>query len=80
MPDQRKSKLSKGSRQDIEWWDRYMRQLNSVELLYPTDPLSLTIDQLLDTSAFVNCGDAHPKVGGAYFGRKYWSRSFTASL
>ena len=45
-------------------------------MLYPTDPLQLSLNQLLDTSALVNCGDAQPHGGGAYFGDQYWSRRF----
>ena len=74
--DLKKSKLTQGCRQDIRWWGRYLRQFNGIEMLYPTDPLSLTLNQLLDTDAFVNCGDAEPKGGGAYYGSEYWSRTF----
>ena len=49
-------------------------------MLYPTDPLDLSLDQLLDTTALVNCGDAEPAGGGAYFGTEYWSREFPAWL
>ena len=48
-------KLSPGCRQDILWWDRYLRRFNGAKLLYPTDPLDLSLDQLLDTGALVNC-------------------------
>ena len=71
LPDQRRCKLSEGCRQDISWWNRYLRQFNGIEMLYPTDPLDLSLDQLLDTAALVNCGDAHPYGGGAYFGAEY---------
>lgn len=76
LPDQKKLKLSQGCKQDIEWWNRYLRRFNGIELLYPTDPLGLSLNQILDTSALVNCGDAQPKGGGAYFGTEYWSRRF----
>ena len=76
LPDNKKAKLSAGSREDISWWDRYLRRFNGVEMLYNTDPLLLTLDQLLDTDALVNCGDAQPRGGGSYFGSKYWSRPF----
>ena len=76
MPDNKKMKLSTGCRQDIAWWNRYLRRFNGTEILYPTDPLMLTLTQLLDTSAKVNCGDAQPQGGGAYFGSEYWSRKF----
>ena len=77
VPDHKKVKLSQGCRDDIQWWDRYLRRFNGVELLYPSDPLmGLSLDQLLDTDALVNCGDAEPKGGGAYYGTEYWSREF----
>lgn len=76
LPDQKRSKLSQGCRQDIEWWNRYLRRFNGVEMLYQTDPLGLSLVQLLDTTALVNCGDAQPRGGGSYFGSEYWSRSF----
>ena len=40
----------------------------------------LSLDQLLDTKALVNCGDAQMSGGGSYFGTQYWSRSFPAWL
>ena len=76
LPDQKRSKLTQGCKQDLQWWDRYLRRFNGVEMLYPTDPIGLPLSQLLDTSAMVNCGDAHPNGGGAYFGDEYWSRQF----
>ena len=80
LPDQRTSKLSEGCKQDIAWWNRYLRRFNGIEMLYPSDPLDLSLDQLLDTTALVNCGDAEPAGGGAYFGTEYWSREFPAWL
>ena len=53
-----------------------MRQFNGTELIYPSDPLDLDLDQLLDTNAIVNCGDAHPMGAGSYCGDEYWSRQF----
>ena len=76
LSDQKKTKLSAECRSDIKWWARYLRQFNGVEMIYPADPLDLTLDQLLDTSALVNCGDAQMMGGGAYFGMEYWSRGF----
>ena len=49
-------------------------------MLYPSDPLKLSLDQLLDTEALVNCGDAQMLGGGAYFGSQYWSRPFPSWL
>ena len=76
LPDHKKAKLSPGSIQDIKWWGRYLRRFNGIEMLYPSDPLYLSLDQLLDTDALVNCGDAQMRGGGAYFGSQYWSRPF----
>ena len=76
FPENKRSKLSEGSKQDISWWERYLRRFNGIEILYATDPLALSLDQLLDTEAFVNCGDAQPHGGGSYFGSEYWSRPF----
>ena len=53
-----------------------MRQFNGTELIYPSDPLDLDLDQLLDTNAIVNCGDAQPMGAGSYCGDEYWSRQF----
>ena len=80
LTDNKRLKLSPGSKEDIIWWDRYLRRFNGVEILYPTDPLKLSLQQLLDTSALVNCGDAQMNGGGSYFGTEYWSRPFPAWL
>ena len=47
-----------------------------MELMYADDPLGLSLTQLLETNAMVNCGDAQVWGGGSYFGDEYWSRSF----
>ena len=74
--ENKKVKLSSDCMADIEWWDRYLRRFNGVEIMYPADPVMLSLDQLLDTSAMVNCGDAQMMGGGSYFGMEYWSRPF----
>ena len=76
LPDQKNAKLSSECKQDIKWWCRYLRRFNGVEMMYPSDPLNLTLDQLLDTNSLVNCGDAQMMGGGAYFATEYWSRPF----
>ena len=76
LPDHKKVKLPTGCRQDIVWWDRYLRRFNGIEMLYQTDPLGLSLEQLLDTGACVNCGDAQMLGGGSYCGSEYWSRPF----
>ena len=76
LPDNKKVLLSDDCRLDILWWARYLRRFNGVECMYPDEPINLSLDQLLETAALVNCGDAHPMGGGAYFGSEYWSRPF----
>ena len=76
LSENKKSPLSSDCRLDISWWSRYMRQFNGTELIYPSDPLDLDLDQLLDTNAIVNCGDAQPMGAGSYCGDEYWSRQF----
>ena len=58
LPDNKKVPFTEDSMLDISWWHRYTRRFNGVELLYKDEPMDLTLDQLLDTSAMVNCGDA----------------------
>ena len=74
--DNKKSLLSEGSKQDIQWWHRYLRRFNGVEMIYRDEPLDLPLEDLLETSAIVNCGDAQVWGGGAYYGEEYWSRPF----
>ena len=76
LTDHKKVPLSAECKEDIQWWNRYLRKFNGTELIYPDDPLNLTLDQLLETSAIVNCGDAQPMGGGSYCGNEYWSRPF----
>ena len=76
LPDNKKVALPEDCRLDIGWWARYLRRFNGVECMYQDDPMDLSLDQLLDTSSLVNCGDAQPMGGGAYFGSEYWSRPF----
>ena len=81
LPNNKKQVLSEGCKEDIFWWERYLRRFNGIEMLYQTDPLlGLTLEQLLDTGACVNCGDAQPSGGGSYYGSEYWSRSFPDCL
>ena len=80
QPDNKKSTLSGECKKDIAWWNRYVRRFNGVELLYIEDPLNLNLDQLLETSAKVNCGDAQVWGGGSYFDSEYWSSPFPTWL
>ena len=76
LPDNKKAILSPDCKLDISWWCRYLRKFNGVELMYTDEPLGLSLPQLLETQAKVNCGDAQIWGGGAYYGGEYWSRPF----
>ena len=76
VSENKKVKLSEDCMEDILWWDRYLRRFNGVEIIYLTDPVMLSLDQLLGSSALVNCGDAQMMGGGSYFNMEYWSRPF----
>ena len=76
LGENKKVQLTPDCLADIQWWDRYLRRFNGVEIIYPTDPIMLSLDQLLETSSLVNCGDAQMTGGGSYFGMEYWSRPF----
>ena len=76
LPDNKKVAMPDECRQDITWWGRYLRRFNGIECMYPDEPMDLSLEQLLESSALVNCGDAHPLGGGSYFGSEYWSRPF----
>ena len=80
LPDHQNVKLQPGCRTDIKWWARYLRRFNGIEMMFPSDPLNLSLDQLLDTDALVNCGDAQMLGGGSYYGNEYWSRPFPCKL
>ena len=80
QPDHKRSVLSNPCKEDISWWNRYVRRFNGVELIYRDEPLHLTLEQLLDTSAAVVCGDAQMWGGGSFFEDEYWSRSFPSWL
>ena len=76
VSDNKKVKLSLDCMADIQWWDRYLHRFNGVEIMDPSDHIMLSLEQLLDTSALVNCGDAQMMGGGSYHGMEYWSRPF----
>ena len=76
LPDNKKVALSSDSKLDILWWQRYLRKFNGVELIYIDEPMNLSLSQLLETGALVNCGDAQFWGGGSYFDDEYWSRAF----
>ena len=76
QPDNKKTLLSSDCKLDILWWDRFLRRFNGVQVIYADEPVMLSLDQLLDSGAVVNCGDAQMWGGGAYFADQYWSRPF----
>ena len=80
LPDNKKVPMTSECKLDISWWHRFVRRFNGVELIYRDDPINLTLDQLLDTTAKVNCGDAQLWGGGSYFENEYWSRPFPTWL
>ena len=80
LPDLKKSLLAPDSRLDISWWDRYLTKFNGVEFIYVDEPLDLTLEQLIDTSAAVNCGDAQMWGGGSFYEGEYWSQPFPTWL
>ena len=49
--DHKKTILSDPCKEDIRWWHRYVRRFNGVELIYRDEPLNLSFEQLLDSSA-----------------------------
>ena len=75
-PDYRTVPISEGCKADIRWWARYLRRFNGVELMYPEEPLNISLDELVSQGAQVYCGDAQPLGGGAYCGEEYWSQNF----
>ena len=79
-PDHKKYPLTEACRLDIQWWARYVRRFNGVEILYPENPLDLGLDDLVRAGAIVYCGDAQPLGGGAYCGLEYWAQPFPTWL
>ena len=79
-PDHKTYPLTADCKQDIQWWARYVRRFNGTELLYPEEPLNLTLDDMLSTNSVVYCGDAQPLGGGAFCGHEYWAQAFPTWL
>ena len=80
LADNKKVVISEECRLDIHWWHRFLRKFNGVELMYVDEPINLSLVQLLEAGATVNCGDAQLWGGGAYFQDEYWSRPFPSWL
>ena len=47
-----------------------------MEMIIPDDPLMLSLEQLTEIGAHINCGDAQPHGGASYYEDEYWSRPF----
>ena len=76
LPTNKKTPLSEDSKLDIRWWARFLRRFNGVQMMFPDDPLLLSLEDLADVGAHINCGDAQMMGGGSYYGEEYWSRPF----
>ena len=57
-----------------------MRRFNGTELIYPDDPLLLSLEDALQVGVQVNCGDAQMWGGGSYYQDEYWSQPFPTWL
>lgn len=76
LPNNKKVPILDSCRLDIKWWSRFLRKFNGVEMMIPDEPLLLTVEDLVEIGAHVNCGDAQMFGGGSYYGDEYWSRPF----
>ena len=79
-PENKKVKLSPDCKLDIEWWNRYLRRFNGVELVYHDDPMLIDLEDALGMDVLVNCGDAQMWGGGSYYQDEYWSQPFPVWL
>ena len=79
-PENKKIKLTDECKLDIQWWNRFLRRFNGVELIYRDDPLLIDLEDALDLDVEVNCGDAQMWGGGSYYRDEYWSRPFPVWL
>ena len=80
LPTNKKALLSDACKLDVKWWARFLRRFNGVEMMFPDDPLLLSLEDLGDVGAHINCGDAQMMGGGSYYGDEYWSRPFPTWL
>ena len=76
LPCNKKTKLSDSCKLDIKWWARFLRRFNGVQMMFSDDPLLMSLDDLAEVGAIVNCGDAQMMGGGSYYDDEYWSRPF----
>ena len=76
LPSNKKVPLSDPCRLDLKWWCRFLRRFNGVEMMYRDVPMMLSLEQLEEMGAHVNCGDAQMMGAGSYYGDEYWSRPF----
>ena len=79
-PDYKNSIIPNSCKEDIAWWARYLRRFNGTELIYPLSVSHASVEELINMGAVVNCGDAQPLGGGAFFGDEYWSTPFPTWL
>ena len=49
-------------------------------MIVNTDPIPLTLEQMMDTPFQVCAGDATPSGGGAWHGNEYWSQRLPQAL
>ena len=80
LPNNKKVPLTEDCQLDLKWWGRFLRRFNGVELMIHDDPLLLTLEDLVEIDANVNCGDAQMLGGGSYYRGEYWSRPFPSWL
>ena len=76
LPDNKKVDLTEECKLDIQWWNRYLRRFNGVELIYHDDPLLIDLEDALQVGVLINCGDAQMWGGGSYYQDEYWSQPF----
>ena len=76
LPENKKVDLMEDCKLDIQWWNRYLRRFNGVELIYHDDPLLIDLEDALQVGVLVNCGDAQMWGGGSYYKDEYWSQPF----
>ena len=79
-PDYKNVIIPNSCKEDIAWWARYLRRFNGTKLLYPLSVSQSSLEELLKKGVVVNCGDAQPLGGGAFFGDEFWSTPFPSWL
>ena len=80
LPDNTQRAIPAACREDIQWWSRYVRRFNGVQLMFSEKSLDLSVSELIKLGAKVCCGDAQLNGGGAYYGNEFWSQKFPSWL